>query len=762
MSIATDPARFGDSSNTLLLKIATLVQAGHGGGGTPAVASIVFHTQPSGAVAGAPFTTQPVVWVLDGGGNRILSFTGPVSVSLDIGAGTMTGTNVVNCVAGVATFTNLAIDTGGDCQLEAVNDEAPSYPVNSNTFSVAYGPKRKAVSIAGSSGVQANYQVKVTVAYDSDMSADFSDIRFTAADGTTLLSCWMDPSSKTDSVTADFWVKVPSIAASPTVTTIYFYYGHAAASVSNGDATFLLFDDFSPYAAGFYQGFNKDAGNPIVSATQAWEASGGLEDLKITQVGSLYYGFYASAVTGQQLNIGYMTMPVADYPGGTWTKYASNPVLTHGSQSGVDDNLISAPQVIAMQDGSFRMYYHANGSGGHDRGCVAMATAGGFPNTWTKYVSNPILDVGAGGSWDAGYIHNEITTPPWESPDGSWHCMYGGADATGTIWRGGHATSSDGLTWTKDGANPIFLPGTASQSEFDSNGVHPVGQVKKVGSLYYMPYQGFDTASWRIGVATTTDFATFTKSTFNPLVVEGLSGAWDGGSAENPGVVYDAANNILDLWYVAAATISDITYSFGLARQTTSVTNRLNPVKWNVSTFGGGGFVHYPRVVSGLAKLDVTGAAKQAILSHTTFNAAAIEGRFNTTGLGSFASQTSIGFGYDSNHYIQGQRINLTPQSIRAEHVINGSYADSGGSAASYNTGWVKVTRTGSVTAIYIKQNYGDAWTLLQGSISDTMTDLPAMMSIYNATSSSYDDVLVRNFASPEPSISSIGSEESV
>ncbi len=30
MSIATDPARFGDSSNTLLLKIATLVQAGAG------------------------------------------------------------------------------------------------------------------------------------------------------------------------------------------------------------------------------------------------------------------------------------------------------------------------------------------------------------------------------------------------------------------------------------------------------------------------------------------------------------------------------------------------------------------------------------------------------------------------------------------------------------------------------------------------------------------------------------------------------------
>ncbi len=96
----------------------------------------------------------------------------------------------------------------------------------------------------------ANYQVKVTVGYNSGTGADgvvnlqsgcktdFSDIRFGDALGNNY-SYWRK--SYTSAGTATFWVKVPTSGTS----TIYIYYGNASAtSASNGANTFEFFDDF--------------------------------------------------------------------------------------------------------------------------------------------------------------------------------------------------------------------------------------------------------------------------------------------------------------------------------------------------------------------------------------------------------------------------------------------------------------------------------------------------------------------------------------
>jgi hypothetical protein len=81
--------------------------------------------------------------------------------------------------------------------------------------------RRAPVVITDTSGSGlTDYQVKVVVPYDFDMKSDFSDVRF--LDGATELSYWLE--SKTDYVTATFWVKVPSIPASSTAT-VYMYYG---------------------------------------------------------------------------------------------------------------------------------------------------------------------------------------------------------------------------------------------------------------------------------------------------------------------------------------------------------------------------------------------------------------------------------------------------------------------------------------------------------------------------------------------------------
>lgn len=73
--------------------------------------TLVFSTQPGGAVINEPFTTQPVVTVKDQNGNTLTSYTGQVTMAMDIGSpGVLSGTTTVSCVAGVATFTNLEID----------------------------------------------------------------------------------------------------------------------------------------------------------------------------------------------------------------------------------------------------------------------------------------------------------------------------------------------------------------------------------------------------------------------------------------------------------------------------------------------------------------------------------------------------------------------------------------------------------------------------------------------------------------------------
>ena len=104
--------------------------------------------------------------------------------------------------------------------------------------------KRKAITLTGgASGAQTDYQVKLTVTWDSDMKSDFSDLRFTKADGTTLLDAWME--SHTASTSAIIWIETDT-PANTVDADIYMYYGNSGAS-SNWDigATMLDGDDFS-------------------------------------------------------------------------------------------------------------------------------------------------------------------------------------------------------------------------------------------------------------------------------------------------------------------------------------------------------------------------------------------------------------------------------------------------------------------------------------------------------------------------------------
>jgi len=95
-----------------------------------------------------------------------------------------------------------------------------------------------------------DYQTKITVYYGSGTNglgvvycnslcqADFDDLRFTKADGETLMPYWIE--SYVASTSAVVWVK--HTETSPTVARMY--YGKAdATAVSNGANTFIQFED---------------------------------------------------------------------------------------------------------------------------------------------------------------------------------------------------------------------------------------------------------------------------------------------------------------------------------------------------------------------------------------------------------------------------------------------------------------------------------------------------------------------------------------
>ncbi len=84
--------------------------------------------------------------------------------------------------------------------------------------------------------------VRVPLTYESDMNSDFSDLRFTASDGETIISHWTERVSANSE--ADIWVAVPELPAGEQAT-IFVYYGNSSASnTSDPDPLFGVVEDF--------------------------------------------------------------------------------------------------------------------------------------------------------------------------------------------------------------------------------------------------------------------------------------------------------------------------------------------------------------------------------------------------------------------------------------------------------------------------------------------------------------------------------------
>ena len=255
--------------------------------------------------------------------------------------------------------------------------------------------------------------------------------------------------------------------------------------------------------------------------------------------------------------IGYATSP----DGLQWTKYANNPVMRPISGSWEAEGLFTP--VVIFDGVSFRMWYSAN-----DASYVSATGYATSPDgiNWTKLSANPILRLGASGTWDDAEA--SVASIIF---DGTSYKMWYLGQSGDYVYRIGYATSSDGMNWTKYTNNPVLNAGPPGA--WDEAFVY-MPDVHFDGTTYQMWYNGFSPTAARIGRATSSDGVRWTKDPANPVLDVGSPGTWESKEVGHPRVLFDG--NKLKMWYIGVDQQINVRIGYASSEVSTTVSNQKN------------------------------------------------------------------------------------------------------------------------------------------------------------------------------------------
>jgi len=175
----------------------------------------------------------------------------------------------------------------------------------------------------------------------------------------------------------------------------------------------------------------------------------------------------------------------------------------------------------------------------------------GFAGAQTEWVDEPdelLLGPGGADDWDAGAFYPTAVI----EVDGTYHLYYTG-HREGAGWLEeidiGHATSTDGIVWEKDPANPVLTRG--ADGEWDDLSLMATTVIHD-GSGYRMWYQaeGQTTEGFWVGYATSPDGSVWTKHPDNPIMAPGPPGTFDAGGVGPQSVVVQ--DGLHRMWYIAS------------------------------------------------------------------------------------------------------------------------------------------------------------------------------------------------------------------
>lgn len=249
-------------------------------------------------------------------------FTGGVNVSLDA-----TTTNSWSFVGTLGNLWGEAFDVDGTDDCSSVrwddsscllteqsdyrwrNDDGGEGALDSEWYDTNWSKRQRIRVINDDATAYASTAVKFNLPYDTDMQADFDDIRITAADGVTLVPYWIEQVNSGSE--AIVWLLAPTLAAD-TVSLFYVYYGNVGAvSTSDGAAVFTAIEDFEANDLTVYEGDDVDF---EITSSFAFGGSLGLDatgagtnrsepgiirnDITVAQGDSIRYMQYIDPVAG--------------------------------------------------------------------------------------------------------------------------------------------------------------------------------------------------------------------------------------------------------------------------------------------------------------------------------------------------------------------------------------------------------------------------------------------------------------------------------
>ncbi len=314
----------------------------------------------------------------------------------------------------------------------------------------------------------------------------------------------------------------------------------------------------------------------------------------------------------------------------SWTKYVGNPILELGLPGSWDSQSIEGCSVIF--DGTTYQMWYAGYDGINFRIGHATSQDG---IAWAKNELNPVLDIGP-ESWDNKRVH----MPCVLQHESTYHMWYLGSNTF--IEHIGHATSVDGTNWIKDSLNPVLKLGTPGS--WDDMEVFPMpGSVIFDGNNYQMWYGGLneDSGTYAVGHAISPDGSLWAKDTLNPVMQASLPPNFDQFSVVPGTVLFDGIT--YQQWYSGSGT--DFQYRIGFATSTDGINWSKDTINNPVLDFGLGGSWDFMQAWLGSVLLDsVENMYKMWYTGGTFYN-------------GQIGYATSLIDGVDENSPVDLQRV---------------------------------------------------------------------------------------------------------
>jgi predicted GH43/DUF377 family glycosyl hydrolase len=269
----------------------------------------------------------------------------------------------------------------------------------------------------------------------------------------------------------------------------------------------------------------KPSTNPVLGTGGTYDATHLMDPSVIQDSDLLYFLFYTCY--GGSGTYPYSIARASSSSLTTWgtdSKFGSNPILDPGSSGAWDDDRVVEPSAL-IELNQFKIWY-----AGYDGSEYQIGYASEVSGTWSKYGSNPVLSGGTSGQWDSEGVRDPVVI----KVGNTYHMWYVGISVH-TIYSIGHATSSDGLSWTKDPSNPVFTP--EHTNSWEQYYVSNPSVIYENGG-YTMYYTGGSTTTGRgFGVAYSNDGVTWTRGAENPIIERGNSTEFDD-SGINLGCVF--------------------------------------------------------------------------------------------------------------------------------------------------------------------------------------------------------------------------------